>query len=447
MKRQIIIYFHIQQQHDEPVRVSWIVQEPGQTRTPVFHGDLQTAANHALGCRVIVLVPAEMMTLTHVELPAMNKQRLLKAIPFALEEQVASDVDSLHFCLGKRDEFDQQACAVIETDVISQWLAILKEVNIQPDVITSEIYAIPAEAECWSVLFTPVVQAENHAEAKVLLRTGSNNGLAIDLSNSVALISHFIDNATEEKRPKKLRLITCADVATAEISDDDAIAQETTSNAIAVIVDQLREVCTDKGVAIERDDSEDDMLTIMAHNIDEWNAINVLQGQFSRKEQFEKLIRPWRAAAAIAFVWLVLQLGLMIADYRELVQVDAQLRGDILETYKSAFPDSKNIVDPKLQMQRGLDELRKGGNSGSDLIVLLSKAGNILRDTDTLDMKGVRYKSDTLDLDFEIADLQALDELKIRLINQTGLSVEIVSASAKGGKVESRLQLKSGASS
>jgi len=56
----------------------------------------------------------------------------------------------------------------------------------------------------------------------------------------------------------------------------------------------------------------------------------------------------------------------------------------------------------------------------------------------------MRFKDETLDLDFEISDLQSLDELKQRLINETSMNVDIQSASSKQGKVESRMQLKIG---
>jgi general secretion pathway protein L len=58
-----------------------------------------------------------------------------------------------------------------------------------------------------------------------------------------------------------------------------------------------------------------------------------------------------------------------------------------------------------------------------------------------MSLRGVRYKSKKLDLDIEIADLQTLDELKLRLVKEAGLQVEIISASAKGGKVDGRLQI------
>jgi general secretion pathway protein L len=75
---------------------------------------------------------------------------------------------------------------------------------------------------------------------------------------------------------------------------------------------------------------------------------------------------------------------------------------------------------------------------------LLSKAGEVLSDTETLLIRTLRFKDETLDLDFEISDLQSLDELKQRLINETSMNVDIQSASSKQGKVESRMQLKIG---
>ena len=438
MKRQIFIYFHTEHQQQQPADVSWIVQESGRSPGPVFHGNLQDASNHAMGCRVIVLVPAEMVTMTQVDLPAMNRQRLIKAIPFALEEQVAGDVEKLHFSVGQRDDKDLQSCAIVETETVSMWLDALKEFNIQPDVITTEVSAVPIEAHTWTLMFNDI----NRPETKVLLRTSTYSGLAIDLANVTSIITMLVNNAEEDDLPDQLRIITCEDVTQEPSTDEGKINQETTSSAIATIIGQLRELCDEKSIAIERHDTEDGLLTNLAQGFEEPSCINILQGQFSRKERIEKLLRPWRTAAAVGFVWLVLQVGLLVTEYRELLKQDSQLRSDIVAVYKDAFPDARNIVDPRLQMQRGLDELRQGGKGGSDMFMLLSRAGEILQDTDTLNIRGVRYKKDELDIDIEIADLQALDELKIRLAKEAELQVEIVSASARGGKVESRLQIK-----
>ena len=82
MRRQIFIYVngeHLDVE-DDSLPVCWVVREAGQIPGLVYYGDLKTAANHATGCRVVVLVSGINILLTHVGLPAMNKQRLARAI-------------------------------------------------------------------------------------------------------------------------------------------------------------------------------------------------------------------------------------------------------------------------------------------------------------------------------------------------------------------------------
>lgn len=56
----------------------------------------------ATGKEIIILVPAEDVLLTIVQLPDMSKTRLLEALPFALEDQLIADIDTLHIAHGKK---------------------------------------------------------------------------------------------------------------------------------------------------------------------------------------------------------------------------------------------------------------------------------------------------------------------------------------------------------
>lgn len=456
MRRQIIIYLGSSNpdayQHDAASgEVSWIVQEPDNPRGPVFHGDLQTAANHALGCRVVVLVPSEYVLLTQVALPVMNRQRLVKAIPFALEETLASDVDDLHFAAGPRNDDEHNACAVVDCGQMDSWLAQLKEVNIQPDVVTSATCAVPFEAGDWSLLVSDMTRSGG-----IVLRTGAQSGLTLDHNNLVPLLRCFLENTETDQRPGQLRVIVCEDAArNISLCDEPAMTDvgstgqqitdvpqdETRDQAFDKTVTQLGQLCDEAGVSLKIQPADDEFLAILVHSFNEQDCINLLQGEYSRKEQFEKLLRPWRAAAAIVFVWLLLQTGFMVAEYQTLASRDVQLRSEIVAVFRDAFPDAKNIVDPKEQMRRGLEKLQGGGANNNDIITLLAMMGEIVSDTSGMVVKGIRYKSDTLDVDIEVADLQALDKLKIRLVKEAGLDVEIVSASSRSGKVESRLKI------
>jgi len=426
-----------------PEEVHWYVQEPGQAAGPVYHGDLKTAANHALGCRVEVFVSGVEVVLTDVALPGMNKQKLLKAVPFALEEQLASDVEDNHFAIGERQLADKVNVAIVERDIIEMWLQGLNDVGIQPDLLTTEVLGIPYSEDSWTLLLKA---PDKQSRSKAILRNNLQAGIALDVANVVPLLRSMLESVAQDRRPAKLNVIVCGadSIQAGAESEEQQQSASAVSGEMDSIVAQLQSLAEKLAYEIEVYHPEQPFLVYLAQQFEESKCINLLQGDYSRRERLEKLLRPWRPAAAIVAIWLLLQVGLMIFDYQKLAARDLELRAQITDIFRTAFPESKNIVDPKLQMEQKLAELRKQTNQGADMFALLAKAGEVLSDTDTLLIRTLRFKEETLDMDFEISDLQSLDELKLRLINETNMEVDIQSASSKQGKVESRMQLKIG---
>lgn len=487
MRRQIFIHINDESiQKDDNIPVSWVVKEPNQMPGPVFYGDLETAANHANGCRVTVFVSGLNILLTDVDLPAMNKQRLARAIPFALEEHVASDVEDLHFAQGNRIE-DKTACAVVERNDMETWQHLLKQANIQADVLTSECFGVSCEENVWTVL----VNQASDVNQKALLRTGTQSGFAMDLQNMPFILRNALEITEQEKLPSRVEVVMCEDsmrrqtlisaaddeLPTIHATDDDPestlvpeatvpeATQETApqvqegaqdtvnysassppeSPAMGLDINQLMEqaqnICEERVIGFSSKSSDQAYLGILSLGFNEANSINLLQGEYSRREQLEKLIRPWRVAIGLVATWLLIQGGLLVTEYYHLANKDRQLSEQIIAAYKDAFPDAKNIPNPKVQMERALEKLKQGGESEGDLFQLLSKAGEVIGDTKTMILRSIRYKDNKMDIELEISDLASLDELKLRLNKQAELNVEIVSASARGGKVESRLQV------
>ncbi|WP_455211325.1 type II secretion system protein GspL [Kaarinaea lacus] len=491
MRRQIFIYVngeHVDVE-DDSLPVCWVVKEAGQIPGLVYYGDLKTAANHATGCRVVVLVSGMNILLTHVGLPAMNKQRLARAIPFALEENLASDIEKMHFAVGSRED-DKTACAVVERYDMDAWQQLLKNANIQADVLASEVFGVYREDNTWNVL----INQAGSASQKVLLRTGAQSGFAMDLANLPFILKNALDHGESQQLPVRVNITICndslrrqtlispgsedsatlhavedeGDTNTTLINDrlpedvsDDTIQEYATPDTdinfeenieeapaenIEPIIEKVQKLCGERGIEFSCKESEHGYLGVLSQGFNDAECINLLQGEYSRREQLEKLIRPWRAAIGLAAMWLLIQGGLLVTEYYHLSNKDEQLSEQIIAAYKEAFPDAKNIPNPKVQMERALQKLQQGGGDGGNWFELLSRAGEVISDTKTLTLRSVRYKDDKMDLDIEITDLASLDELKSRLTKQAELEVEIVSASARGGKVDSRLQVQLGSS-
>jgi general secretion pathway protein L len=402
---------------------SWVLRDDERPAGALFHGNLQEAAAQAAGARVSVLVPGADVLLAQVELPAMKAQRLARAVPFALEEQLAEDVDDLHVAVGRRDAQGKVANAVVSRNRLETWLAQLKAAGLQPDVMTPEMFGVHWDADAaeqghWSML------VDGQAG---LLRTGAQTGLAFEIQGLLQVLQACVDDAGEHP-PAKLRVIVCG---------EDSFADSESHRT-------LEALCAEQGIDLSLDVQNEACNIALAQGFDEQHAINLLQGDYSRKQQLEKLLRPWRPALILAGLWLVLQVGMFSVEYNRLSTKSAELKEQIETVYREAFPQSKNIVNPRVQMQRGLDKLR-GGRQNEGLLPLLAQAGAIIKDTPGASLRTLRYSNkgqgNKLDVDVNMPDLQSLDKFKQRLTEEAKLKVEIVSASSREGKVESRLSL------
>ena len=123
--------------------VEWIaVDNNGTRRGAPAGGSLQQAAEDIGGRSVIVLVPATDVITTTVRIPIRGGARLRAALPFALEESLAEDVENLHFASGTRRDDGQLPVAVVSRETMEGWVADLAAVGIDPDQVVPDIYGL-----------------------------------------------------------------------------------------------------------------------------------------------------------------------------------------------------------------------------------------------------------------------------------------------------------------
>jgi general secretion pathway protein L len=375
-------------------------------RAGAGRGALAEAAGQVQGRRVVVLVPAADCLLLRTEMPTRNRERILRAAPYALEERLAGDPEDLHFALGSREAGNAATFAVVSHAVMEDWLARLSEAGITPAALVPDITALPASSEAWTLVREP---------GGALLATGGQRGLALDPDNLTLGLQLALDEA--EEPPQRLAVLEC---------DPDTPPLP----PLEVTVDQ---VACGEGV-----------LHHLAAAFPGANPIDLLQGPYSRSEQLGRLWRPWRAAAVLAGLWIVTHLVALGLQNRELAAQELALRGHITEVYLDTFPDARKVVDPRLQMERRLSALRSGQSGGEQgFLEILARAGAPLSRTEDLTIRNLRYRNGRVDVDLTVANLQMLDALKQSLEGER-LSVEIRSARASGDQVEGRLEIREG---
>ena len=88
----------------KPDQATWShVNNQGELTSRITSGSLEDAAVVAQQHKVVVLIDSSNVHLNHVQLPTTNRQKMLRAIPYALEEQLAEDIEDFHFVIGKAD--------------------------------------------------------------------------------------------------------------------------------------------------------------------------------------------------------------------------------------------------------------------------------------------------------------------------------------------------------
>jgi hypothetical protein len=120
---------------DRQAQASWILADArGNALSAPQSGPLEQAAQRATGRHVCVLVPGEDVLLAEPELPVKAGAKLQQIVPYALEEQLAEDIDDLHFAIGKRAASSAVTpVAVVALSLMDEWTSTLKAAGLAPE--------------------------------------------------------------------------------------------------------------------------------------------------------------------------------------------------------------------------------------------------------------------------------------------------------------------------
>jgi len=364
--------------------------------------ELAELPSDAHGARLVVLVPPTEVTLSKVTLPPVKRAQQRQAALFALEDQLIDDISDLHAALGERSKEGVVPLAVVSRSRLEGWLEQLAQHHLRPDLLVTDLHLLPLTEGEWVVLWE---------DDGVRIRTGTVSGIAFDPEHWMLLWPRLLAEAGEH-RPQRLRVFDARTDASEPLPLDEALPG---------------------GMSVVTNVSGLQWISDSASS----QPLNLLQGDYSRREQWGRLLRPWRPAAALFLLWLLIQGGMALFDLSTLHQQEAQLDEQMEALYRSSFPEARKVVDPRLQMEQKLAALKSGDRGFMKLAVSAAPA---LRNTL---VKGLRYQDGALDIDLSLPDMAALDVVRAALESR-GLQVTIGNAAQQDGKVESRVTVRGG---
>ena len=384
--------------------LSWVYEDINND-LKLGHGLLSDVSAAAAQKDITVIVPGENVLFLTAEVPGKNIQRIQQAIPYVLEDRVIDDVDTLYFAVKKSaadDSENQYNVSIINKHYFESIIKQLENAGVYADKMIADYFLL---AENSGLFFDGKRVLCNLPETK--FSSPVNSALFLD------------DELLNKDKP--LKLINC---------DSDKADIE---NKILVNLKEKLDVTEEQ--------SELNPLVYLVKNRTGAN-INLLQGTYKKKKDWSQTGKKWLPATILFAVWLLVQGSLFVLDYINLSKQNKSLNAEITKIYKMTFPKSRKIIDAKAQMQQKLASLQKRkGQSGRSFTEMLSNSASIFSTSKGLKIKSLRYYDGRINLEIEIASLQALDKLKERLSKEKGYQVEIQNASSGKSLVTARIQI------
>ena len=419
------LVIHYKPEHDnatdkKPAFQYWAMGGDLHPSITLGHGSLEELKAISRGKKVSVLIDAHYTTVESLNIPSKNRSKQLQAIPYAMEDNLAEDIEETHFAVGKftSGQADENKVPVIaiKRHLLEHVIDIFNQQQIHLESVTADSVALPATANQWSVLID---------EDSALIKTGNTQAHSCDRENLCVILHALLDTHAENDNNEHENITP--DSITYFYKEDDTEA-ETMLNEFDI---EIKPQCY-KNHALE----------IFVQNLNDAQSLNLLQGEFSPKREGNLWLQPWKAAATIAAVWLVLQLGYSSMQAIQLEEKNLALTKLIEGEFKRAIPGVKKMTNMQKRVERRLDELKSGGSGSntSGFLQILSKVSPALRGNDKIDIKAAIYRNNYIDVDLTAKSLQDIETIKNKLVAIPGIKT-VLSTTVEKDKVKGRLRL------
>jgi len=137
----------------DPERCAWVLDTDGRLSSGT--SSWTRLPRPTPPARIRLLLPGDWVSHASVSIAARNPRLISQALPYALEEQLAEDIERLRIVHGARDADGRVPARIVRRQALDELLARLRAEGLQPDGVYSELDALPDPAEGWNTLALP----------------------------------------------------------------------------------------------------------------------------------------------------------------------------------------------------------------------------------------------------------------------------------------------------
>jgi general secretion pathway protein L len=398
-------------------QATWaVVDARGVAAGPAMGGPLSLAAPRAAGRHVVVLVPGSDVLLAQPELPpAKAGAKLQQLVPYALEEQLAEDIEELHFAVGRRqDDSTRVPVAVVARKRMDEWTTLLKSSGLEAEALYADSELLPQN---------PGQSVALLEEDTVVVRppTGNASTLPADaLDEALELALAGVEPGTPGGRG--LILYTGA----AEWQRH------------APTVEAARERF--EGIQIQL--LTGGPLALFAQQLPTATATNLLQGPFTPAATHPVGWSAWRVAAILLAGFIGLHIVGKAAELTVLKHADHKLDASMEQVFHMALPGQPDTYEARRVMEQRLAAARASQVSGGFLSALQALVAAHRAAPEAV-LEALTFRDGALELKASAPSVESLDRLS-RQLRQQGWQARLTAGNPRGSAYEGSIQMSPG---
>ncbi|MEM7217555.1 MAG: type II secretion system protein GspL [Pseudomonadota bacterium] len=357
---------------------------------------------------VVLLVPTDLVLNVNCDVPGRNAAQVRRALPFVVEEFVATDIESMHVAAGEFRRGEPIRASVIERKMLEDWLRLLEQAGIRPGYAMVDADLLGARAGEGSFLF----------DGNQLLVRTSETTASLDPENLEFVIGSIVEQCGDEPQ---LEIIngTLDPLLVAQLPPETTV-DVTELEAGETVLGFLAQRWLRKGPSTD--------------------MVNLLQGDYAVSLDRGSSGGGWRSVATLAAAWFGIALLALGAKGIYANMQAEKLNDQTASLYKDIYPAARRVPpNPQRQMT-----LYMGGTAEetADFIPLLARLSSHM--DAGVKLRSVNYQGTRKELSCELilSGFDALEGLKDKLDGE-GLGVDISSADQQADGVHARLRIRS----
>ena len=333
-----------------------------------------------------LVLPVEAVTVCAVRLPTQKARWLRQALPFAVEELLAEDVEQMHLALGEALADGRHRVYALRRRWLADWLALAADKAPQAVLCDADLLPGPGTALCW-------------LWQRWLLGGEGPARLALD------------SEAWPVLAPR------CA---------EPRIAHGPAGQPALDPVDEQQRL-------------EDPFAWLAG-----LTGCNLAQGEFALRQGGGDWSR-WKPLLGALGLCVLMQWGFYQAQGWQLRGAAQAYEQDSEALYRELFPEDRKLINLRAQLDQHLAS-GAGSGQGRLLATLGQASGALLAEGGQIQVQQLDFSDSRGDLSLQIqaSGFDTLERLRERLI-EAGLAVELGSASREASGVSARLVLGGGA--